>query len=118
MSRGRFQNFFFIVRFCAIMHRTTIVQNKILSIICSCFFFVRRIFIGLVWGRCSYSGLTQNYFSLSIFISQGKKKDHSTQNCMHNNDMIPDFQFSFSFIFSKILKNVIKKTCQNNELYI
>ena len=30
------------------MHGTTIAQNNILSIICSCFFFVRRIFIGLV----------------------------------------------------------------------
>ena len=29
---------FFIIRFYAIMHRTTIVQNKILSIICSAFF--------------------------------------------------------------------------------
>ena len=37
-----------IICFYAIMHRTTIVQNKIISIICSCFFFVRLIFIGLV----------------------------------------------------------------------
>ena len=32
-------DFFFIRCFYAIMHRTTIVQNKILSIISSCFFF-------------------------------------------------------------------------------
>ena len=31
--------FFFIIRFYAIMHRTTIAQNKIISTICSCLFF-------------------------------------------------------------------------------
>ena len=31
--------FFFIIRFYAIMHRTTIVQNKIISTICSLLFF-------------------------------------------------------------------------------
>ena len=30
---------FFIICFYAIMHRTTIAQNKIMSIICSCLFF-------------------------------------------------------------------------------
>ena len=39
------ENNFFIIRFYAIMHRT-IIQNKIVSIICS--FFFRLIFIGLV----------------------------------------------------------------------
>ena len=39
---------YIIIRFYAIMYRTTIVQNKIISIICSCLFFVRLIFIGLV----------------------------------------------------------------------
>ena len=33
-------NVFFIVRFYAIIHRTTIVQNIIISSICSCSFFV------------------------------------------------------------------------------
>ena len=39
---------FISISFYAIMHRTIIVQNKIISIICSCLFFVRLIFIGLV----------------------------------------------------------------------
>ena len=39
---------FFIIRFHAIMHRTTVVQNKIIRIICSCIFFVLLICIGLV----------------------------------------------------------------------
>ena len=33
------ENIFFIIRFYAIMHRTTIVQNKIISTICSWLFF-------------------------------------------------------------------------------
>ena len=33
------KNMFFYYRFYAIMRRTTIVQNKIISIICSCSFF-------------------------------------------------------------------------------
>ena len=39
---------FFLLRFYAIMHRTTIVQDKIITIICSFIFFVRLIFIGRV----------------------------------------------------------------------
>ena len=39
--------YFFIICFYAIMHRTTIVQNKIISIIYSCLFYV-QLFIGLV----------------------------------------------------------------------
>ena len=35
---------FFIICFYAIMHRTTIVQNKIISIICSCFFCLANIY--------------------------------------------------------------------------
>ena len=42
------ENIFFIISFYAIMHRTTIVQNKIISSICSCLFFVQLIFISLV----------------------------------------------------------------------
>ena len=38
----------FIICFYAIMHRTTIVQNKIIIRICSCLFFVQLIFIFLV----------------------------------------------------------------------
>ena len=45
---NRWKIFLFIIRFNAIMHRTTIVQNKIINIICSCLFFCPLIFIGLV----------------------------------------------------------------------
>ena len=38
-----------------------------------------------------------------------KKKKHSTQNSMHLNAMMSDFQFKFSFIFKKYFKNVIQK---------
>ena len=47
------KNIFFVRHFYAIMHRTTIVQNKIISIISSCLFYVQIIFIILVLGRCS-----------------------------------------------------------------
>ena len=40
------ENIFFIIRFYEIMHKT-IVQNKIITITCSCLFFVQLIFIGL-----------------------------------------------------------------------
>ena len=46
---------------------------------------------------------TQTYLNHSIFISEGKQKDHSTRNCMHYNVSSSDFQFSF------ILKNIFLK---------
>ena len=42
------ENILFIISFYEIVHRRTIVHNKIISIICSCLFFIRLIFIGLV----------------------------------------------------------------------
>ena len=47
--RDRTNGFFYFIIICfyAIMHRT-IVQNKIITIICSCLFFGWLIFIGLV----------------------------------------------------------------------
>ena len=41
------ENTVFIIRFYAIVHRRTIVQNKIINIICSCSFSVRLILIDL-----------------------------------------------------------------------
>ena len=99
---------FFIVRFYAIMHRTTIVQNKIISSISSCFFCLANIYRPSL-GKVQLGRPTQNCFSCSIFISEEEKKDHSTQNCMHYNATEPDFQFCFSFIFKKRFKNFIKK---------
>ena len=68
------QNFFFIICFYVIMHRTTIVQNKIISIICSFFFYLANIF------RPSQGKVrlgTQTYLNHSIFISEGKKTFYS-----------------------------------------
>ena len=101
------KNNFFIMCFYAIMHRTTIVQNKILSILCSCFFCEANIYrpgLGKVrLGRPNPKLLQPLNFYLR------RKKKHSTQNCMHNNGMMPDFQFWFSFIFKKIFKMLSKK---------
>ena len=53
--RGRYRHkiIFFIICFYAIMHRTTVVQNKIISMICSCLFFglpnIYRPSLGKVW---------------------------------------------------------------------
>ena len=38
----------FLIMFLSNLHRTTIVQNKIINSICSCLFFVTLICIGLV----------------------------------------------------------------------
>ena len=105
---------FFNYTFYAIMHRTTIVQNKIINSICY-FFFVRLIFIGLVQGRCCQVGLTQSYLNQSIFISEGKK--HSTQNLYALQHLASDFQFSFQFIFKKIFLKMHKKIKIFNYIY-
>ena len=69
----RLNFFIFYYTFFAIMHRTTIVQNKIISSICSCLFYVRLIIIGLVQGRCGQVGLPKAA-SATQFLSQRKKK--------------------------------------------
>ena len=87
------ENIFFIICFYTIMHRTTTVQNKILSIICSCFFFcLANIYwpsLGKGWLGKPNPKLIQ---PLNLYLRR-EKKDHSTQNCMHYNDMKSDFQF-------------------------
>ena len=110
MLRGQFRRkiIFFIKHFYAIMHRTTIVQNKILSIIWSCFFNcppnIYRPSLGKVWlGRPN-----QKLIQPLNFYLRRDKKDHSNQNCMHYNGMKPDFDL----FLKKIFKNVIKKSCQ------
>ena len=73
------------------MHRTTIVQNKIINIICSCLFLcpinIYRPSLGKVWlGRPNPKQLQMLNFYL-------RKIKHSTENCMHYNVTYPDFQF-------------------------
>ena len=101
--------YFFIIHFYAIMHRTTIVQNKIINSICPCNFFLWLIFIGLV-------RLGRQIQPLNFYLR--RKKKHSTQNCMHYNGTAPDFQFLFLFILNKIFFKMYQKTYQNVQLYL
>ena len=76
------ENNFFIICFYAIMHRTTIVPNKSISIICSCLFIcpanIYRPSLEKVWiGRPNSTPLQRLNFYLR------RKKKHSNQNCMH-----------------------------------
>ena len=66
------------------MHRT-IVQNKIIRIICSCLFCLANIYRPSL-GKVQFSE---------------EKKNHSTQNCMHYNGTEADFKFKFSFFLIK-----------------
>ena len=91
---------FFIIHFYASMHRT-IIQNKIIVLFVLAFFCPANIYrpsLGKVrLGRPNPKPLKPLNFYL-----RKKKKDHSTQNCMHNNGMMPNFQFKFSFIFKML----------------
>ena len=91
--KGTIPTIFFITRFYEIMHRTTIVHNKILSIICSCLFFCPANIYRPSLGKVRLGRPNKNRFSRSIFISEEKEKTHSTQNCMHYNAAEPNFQF-------------------------
>ena len=93
------ENILFIIRFYAIMHRTTIVQNKIISIICSFFFFCPANIYGASLRKVRLGRPNPN-LSQSLNIYLRRKKKHSTQNCMHYNVSPSDFQFSFSFFLN------------------
>ena len=93
-----YQWIFFIIRFYAIMHRTTIVQNKIISSICSCLFFCQANIYRPSLGKVRLGRPNPHPTTTAQFLSQKEKKDHSTQNCMHYNTAHPNFQFFFSFI--------------------
>ena len=74
------------------MHRTTIVQNKIVSSICSCLFFclanTYRPSLGKErLGRPNSTPLQ----GLNFYVR--RKKIHSTKNCMHYKAALPNFQF-------------------------
>ena len=99
------------------MHITTIVQNEIISIICSCLFFYLANIYRPSLGKVQFGWPNPNQSPLLNFYLKGKKK-HSTQNCMNYNVMLPDFQFSFSFIFKKHFKKMYKKKSKFVTLYI
>ena len=70
------------------MYRT-IVQNKIISIICSCLLYFcmannYRPSLGKV--RLGRANPTPNFYLR-------RKKKRSTQNCAHYNAVLPNFQF-------------------------
>ena len=97
---------FFIIHFYAIMHRTTIVQN---SSICSCLLFCLDNIYRPSLGKLQLGRPNPKLIPQLNFYLRRRKKDNSIQNCMHYNGAEPDFQFSFSFIFDKILKIFIEK---------
>ena len=109
--RGLYQRkiIFFIIYFYAIMHRTTIVQNKIISSICSCLLFCLDNIYRPSLGKLQLGRPNPKPIPLLNFYLRRRKKDHSIQNCMHYNGAEPDFQFWFWFIFNKMLKFFIKK---------
>ena len=109
--------YFFIIPFCAIMHRTIIVRNKIINSICCCLFFARLIYIykprlGNVWlARPNQKPIQQ----LNFYLRRRKTKK-STQNCMHYNETAPAI-----FIFVDLKKSTffIKKPVKMfNYIYI
>ena len=87
---------YLIIYFYAMMHRT-IVQNKIISIICSWFFFCpANIYSSLekVWLGRTYPKLIQ---PLNFYLRRKIKIPlYSESYAQHS--MMPDFQFCFSFI--------------------
>ena len=88
------------------MHRT-IVQYKMINIICSCFFF---IFANIYWSSLEKVRLgrpdPKPIQPLNFYL---RENTHPTQNCMHYNGLEPDFPFWYAFIFKKYLKICIKK---------
>ena len=110
--RGPYQqNFFFIIRFYAILHITTIVHNKIISIVCSCFFFclanIYRPCLGKVQlGRPNGPNPNQPQ-SLNFYLRRKiiTKTFYSDLYALHVS--LYDFHF-FKFFFLNV-----KKACQN-----
>ena len=102
VSGYRTSRFFFIMFF-AIIHRTIIVQNKIVRIICSCLFFCPASIYGPSLGKVWLVRPNQNCFSRSIF---DKKRTFYSElyalQCIN-------VQFSiliFIYLKTKIVKNM------------
>ena len=78
------------------MHITTIVQNKIISIICSCLFFcpanIYRPSLGKVWFGRNNPNLSE---SLNIYLRS--KKNNFAQNCLHFNVSSSDLKNIYIF---------------------
>ena len=102
----RYKIFFFIIRFNAIMHRTTIVQNKIISIICSCLFFCLPNIYRPSLGKMQLGRPTQTYLNHSIFISEGNKKNIPLGIVCTTLYYRPIFNFLFHLFLKNYFKNV------------
>ena len=110
--RGQFRQkiFFFIICFYAIIHRT-IVQNKILSIICSCFFCLANIYRPSLrkvrLGRPNPKPIQP----LNFYLRREKKTILSRIVCT---TMVwsPIFNFDFN-LFLKYLKMLFQKPVKN-----
>ena len=84
-------NFFLIIRFYAIMHRTTIIQKIILISICPCLFFCPANIYSPSLEKVQLGRPNPKLLQPLNFYLRRKEKDNSAQNCMHNNSMMPDF---------------------------
>ena len=103
------QNIFFIIHFYAIKHRTTIVQNKIISTICFRYFFSPANIYRPSLGKVPLGRPNPKPIQPLNFYLRRKRKKKFTQNCMHYNRLKPDFHFHLlSFFFF-----LYQKTCQN-----
>ena len=95
--------FFYYMFFFAIMHRTTIVQNKIISIICSCLFFclanIYRPSLGKVWlGRPNSKPIPPHNF----YLGRRKKKTILLRIVSNTTVQSPMFNFDFHLFLKKL----------------
>ena len=95
--RAPYWPIFLIICFYAIVHRRTIVQNKIISIICS--FFVQLILIDNLLNVWLSAPNPNNYKSPNIHPRRIKKKGHSTPKWTDYDASEPDFEFSSNYIY-------------------
>ena len=107
---------FFVTCFYAFMHGRTIVQNKIISIICSCLFFYLANIYRPSLGKVQFGWPNPNQSPSLNFYLKGKK------NILHrivSTTMLcrPIFSFHFHLFLKNIFKKCIKKD-QNLSLYI
>ena len=109
--RGRLKetvpdDFFFIIHFYAIMHRTTIVQNKIITIICSCHFFCPANIYRPSLGKVRLGRPNQKLIQPPNFYLRRKKITILLRIVCTTTVQWP----IFIYLKKKTFKNVTKKT--------
>ena len=117
MWKGAGGFFFIIIRFYAIMHRTTVVQNKILSIIYSCFFCPENIYrpsLGKVrLGRPNPKPIQPLYFYL-----RRNKKTVLLRIVYPTTVWCPIYNFDFNLFKKNILQCYQKNLPKICNIYI